>query len=99
VSVYVEGAGKNIFLIEGNVQKQLSQERFWPLRVPGIKDAVTAVGSRYWLALRAITLGIGLGGAGFCANRLASCWLDETKKVIAGPGGSNQSPCKYQYLE
>jgi hypothetical protein len=30
-------------LIEGNVQKQLSEERLGLLRVPGIKDAVATV--------------------------------------------------------
>ena len=43
VPIYMEGAGENVFLIERNVQEQLSQERLWPLRVTGIKDAVTTV--------------------------------------------------------
>jgi hypothetical protein len=36
-------AGENVFLVEHNVQEQLSHERFWPLRVSGIKDAVTTL--------------------------------------------------------
>jgi len=43
MTIDVEGAGENIFLVVHNVQEQLSQERFGPLCVPGIKDAVTAI--------------------------------------------------------
>jgi hypothetical protein len=68
MSIYLEGTGENIFLIEGNVQKQLSEERLGLLRVPGIKDAVATVYSEGCLLTRVVARSIGSDGSCFSEN-------------------------------
>jgi hypothetical protein len=57
----MKGARKNIFLIEQNIQEQLSQQGFGPLRVSRIKDAVTTVFVGGWLLSGVLAFRVGLG--------------------------------------
>jgi hypothetical protein len=60
----MKGARENIFLIEQNVQEQLSKQGFWPLGVSRIEDAVTTVFVRRWLPSGVIASRVQFGSLG-----------------------------------
>ena len=93
-----EGAGENVFLIQENVQEQFSQKRFWSLRVPGIKDAVTAIQARRWLAFWLITSRVRFEGFGSGAKCLTGGqW--RRGQVILCACRSRESPRNHKYLQ